>query len=193
MRKTIILIMMLIAGFTARSQQFVFFCVNLGDHTNGSYVAGVIDGVLKQLDRKDQFVIYIRGGVNQEGKVFDAVQITDRTEWEEAKGLLDYIDRCSVLAASEVDMLKRIFQSRYNSNSQRLSPKSSITIYWFGDEQYYLDYGRTLFLPFYFATDGATAWRNCYLYGDTQQMKKAASVQERLGVSEYSINNVTIK
>ena len=192
MRKTIILIMMLIAGFTARSQQFLFFCVNLGDHTDGDYVAGVIDGALKQLGRQDEFMIYIRGGVNQDGKVFDAVQITNRSEWEEAKGLLDYIDRCSVLAASEVDMLKRIFQNYYSSGSQLLRPQKTISVYWFGDEQYYRNYGRTLFLPFYFAADGATTWDKCYLYGDTRQMK-AASVQERLGASEYVINNVTIK
>ena len=135
MRKTILTIMMLIAGFTARSQQFVFFCVNLGDHTDGGYVSAVIDGALKQLGRQDEFVIYIRGGVNQDGKVFDAVQITNRSEWEEAKELLDYIDRCSVLASSEVDMLKRIFLNRYTSGSQRLFSQKAITVYWFGDEQ----------------------------------------------------------
>ena len=192
MRKSIILIMMLMAAFAARSQQFVFFCVNLGNHTDGDYVAGVIDGALKQLGQQDEFVIYIRGGVNRDGKVFDAVQITNRAEWEEAKGLLDYIDRCTVLAPSEVDMLKRIFQSRYDVVGQKLNPKKPVTVYWFGDEQYYRNYGRTLFLPFYFATNGTTAWRNGYLYGDTRQMK-VSSVQDRIGASEYSLNNVTVK
>ena len=192
MRKSIILIMMLMAAFAARSQQFVFFCVNLGDHTDGDYVAGVIDGALKQLGQQDEFVIYIRGGVNRDGKVFDAVQITNRAEWEEAKGLLDYIDRCTVLAPSEVDMLKRIFQSRYDVVGQKLNPKKSVSVYWFGDEQYYRNYGRTLFLPFYFATNGVTTWRNGYLYGDTRQMK-VSSVQERIGASEYSLDNVTVK
>lgn len=192
MRKTLLLMMMLMAGFTASSQQFVFFCVNLGDHTDGGYVSAVIDEALKQLGNQDEFVIYIRGGVNQDGKVFDAVQITDRTEWEEAKELLDYIDRCSVLAASEVDMLKRIFQNRYTNGSQRLRPRKSITVYWFGDEQYYLNFSRTIFLPFYFAADGATTWKNCFLYGDTRQMK-SSSVQDRIGAREYVINNVTIK
>ena len=192
MRKTILLIMMFMAAFTARPQQFVFFCVNLGDHTEGSYVADVIDGALRQLGRQDEFVIYIRGGVNRDGKVFDAVQITDRKGWEEARGLLDYIDRCSVLAPSEVDMMKRIFQSRFTVAGQTLRPIKPVTVYWFGDAQYYRDYGRTLILPFYFATGGASTWRNGYFYGDTRQMKPSG-VQERIGVSEYSINNVTIK
>lgn len=192
MRKTLLLIMMLMAGFTASSQQFVFFCVNLGDHTDGGYVSAVIDEALKQLGNQDEFVIYIRGGVNREGKVFDAAQITNRAEWEEAKGLLDYIDRCSVLAPSEVDMLKRIFQSRYDVVGQALNSKKPITVYWFGDEQYYRNYGRTLFLPFYYATNGAAAWRNGYLYGDTRQMK-VSTVQERIDASEYPIDNVTVK
>lgn len=192
MRKIILLIMMLVAGFSARSQQFVFFCVNLGDHTDGNYVAEVIDGALKQLGQQDEFMIYIRGGVNKEGKVFDAVQISDREKWEEAKGLLDYIDRCTVLSSSEVDMLKRIFQSRYTVDRQVLKAQKPITIYWFGDEQYYKDHGRDLFLSFYFSVNGDRTWRNCYLYGENRQMK-ASSVQERLGANEYSTNNVTIK
>ncbi len=192
MRKIFYLTIMLLTAIGARAQQFVFFCVNLGDHTNGGYVADVIDGVLKQLDQQDEFVVYIRGGVNHVGKVFDAVQITKRAEWEEAKGLLDYIDRCSVLAFSEAEMLKRIFQNRYDIVEQKLTPKIPITVYWFGDEQYYLNYSRTLFLPFYFATDGANTWRNCYLYGDTQQMKDS-NLLEIIGAYEYSINNVTVK
>lgn len=184
---------MLVTCFVAKPQQFFFFCINLGDNTDGNYVAEVIDGALKQLGRQDEFLIYIRGGVNQEGKVFDAVQITDRREWEETKSLLDYIDRCSVLATSELDMLKRIFQNRYKSDILPLCPNNPITIYWFGDEQYYLNYGRTIFLPFYFATNGETSWHNCYLYKDNRAMKKAASVQEQLGAFEYSINNVTLK
>ena len=192
MRKTILLIIMLVTCFVAKPQQFFFFCINLGDNTDGNYVAEVIDGALKQLGRQDEFLIYIRGGVNQEGKVFDAVQITDQTEWGKAKGLLDYIDRCSVLATSEVDMLKHIFQSHYVVNGQKLRPIKPTTVFWFGNERYYLNFGRTLFLPIYFAMDGESTWRNCYLYGDTRQMK-TVSLEERLCVSEYSINNVIVK
>lgn len=192
MRKTIVIMILLLSGLVSHAQGFYFFCINLGGHTDGSYVSSVIDKVLGQMDKHDEFVIYIRGGVNKDGKVFDAVKITDMEGWKEAKELLDYIDRCSVLAESEVDVLRMTFQNQYSVNAKGLVPLKPITVYWFGDEDYYRDYGRSLFLPLYFAVDGARTWRNCYLYGDRKQMP-VTTVQNRLGISMCSLNNVTIK
>lgn len=194
MRKTIVIILMLLAGYVSHAQNYYFFCINLGNHSDGSYIASVVDDALQRLGQQDDFLIYIRGGVNKDGKVFDAVKITTKSEWVEAKELLDYIDRCSVLAASEVDMLCRTFQPlySYSSENQVLQAKKNITIYWFGDEQYYHTYGRTVFLPFYFAVDAGRTWRNCYLYGDNKQMR-IVSANERLGTSRYMMNNLTVK
>lgn len=192
MKKAIVLIMIMLAGFALHAQRFYFFCINLSDNTDGAYVSGVIDGVLKQMGKNDEFVIYIRGGVNSEGKVFDAVRITDNNGWQEAKDLLDYIDRCSVLSKSEVDMMRKTFQPWYVVGDEGLEPKRNILVYWFGDEAYYSDYGKSIILPFYYALDGERTWEACYLYGDNKKMK-SASPQERLGVSIYSISKMTIK
>ena len=192
MKKTIVLIMMLIAGLVVQAQRYYFFCVNLSAHTDGAYVAGVIDGVLNQMDKKDEYVIYIRGGVNKEGMVFDAVKITDKKGWQEAKELLDYIDRCSVLPESEVDVMQKTFQSQYTVDNLGLKSTKPIYVYWFGDETYYREYGNSLFMPFYYAVDGERTWIACYLYGDNKKMK-ATTPQERLGVSRYPLNNVILK
>lgn len=192
MRKTIIIILMLVAGYVSHAQKYYFFCVNLGNHSDGNYIASVVDDVLRLLEQQDEFMIYIRGGVNKDGKVFDAVKITDKSEWNEAKDLLDYIDRCSVLTASEVDMLCRTFAPLYSSENQQLQTKRNIFVYWFGDEQYYRDYGKALFLPFYFAMEGERTWSTCYLYGDCRQMR-IDTPKERIGTSRYSINNLTVK
>lgn len=191
MRKAMIFIVVLLAGFVSRAQDFYFFCINLGDHTDGTYIANVIDDALNN-NKVSDFVIYIRGGVNKDGKVFDAVKITDRSAWDEAKGLLDYIDRCSVLAASEKDMLCRTFQPLYTSENQKFQPLKPITVYWFGDEQYYRDYGRTLFLPFYYAVEAEKTWRTCYLFGDNSQME-VVTANERMGTNRYLTNNLIVK
>lgn len=192
MKKTIILIMMLLAGFAIQAQRYYFFCINLSENTDGAYVSKVIDGVLNQMDKKDEFVIYIRGGVNSENMVFDAVKLTDKKGWQEAKELLDYIDRCTVLPTSEVDMMRKTFQSQYIVGNQGLVPIKPVYVYWFGDEAYYRDYGNSLFMPFYYAVEGERTWKACYLYGDNKTMK-AGTPQERLGVSRYPLNNVVIK
>jgi hypothetical protein len=183
--------LLLLSGLVSQAQGYYFFCINLGSHSDGGYIAEVIDAALKN-NHPDEFVIYIRGGVNKDGKVFDAVKITDLAGWKEAKELLDYIDRCTVLAESEVDMMRKTIQSQYKMGAQGLVPLKQITVYWFGDEQYYRSYGSSVFLPFYFAADGGRTWRNCYLYGDSRKMKPS-TVQARLGVSMYSLTNVQIK
>lgn len=191
MRKTIVIMILLLAGLVSQAQGFFFFCINLGEQTEGAYIANVIDDVLKK-NKATEFVIYIRGGVNKNGEVFDAVKITDMASWKKAKVLLNNIDRCSVLPKSEVDALRLTFLPQYTVNGQGLSPLKPINVYWFGDENYYRDYGRSLFLPFYFAVDGAKTWENCYLYGDRKQMP-ATTLQDRLGVTMYLLNNVVIK
>lgn len=191
MKKTIVIMMLLLAGLVSQAQGFYFFCINLGDQTDGAYIANVIDDVLKK-NKVTDFVIYIRGGVNKNEEVFDAVKITDMSNWNKAKVLLDKIDRCSVLPESEVDALRLTFQPKYAVKENGLSPLKPITVFWFGDEDYYRDYGRSLFLPFYFAVDGARTWENCYLYGDRKQMQ-ATTLQDRIDVSMYILNNVVIK
>ncbi len=191
MRKTIVIMILLLAGLVSQAQGFFFFCINLGEQTEGAYIANVIDDVLKK-NKATEFVIYIRGGVNKNGEVFDAVKITDMASWKKAKVLLDNIDRCSVLPKSEVDALRLTFLPQYTVNGQGLSPLKPINVYWFGDEDYYRDYGHSLFLPFYFAVDGARTWRNCYLYGDRKQMP-ATTLPERINVSMYLLSNVVIK
>jgi len=192
MRKTIVIILMLLAGYVSHAQNYYFFCINLCGQSDGNYIANVVDNALQGIGQQDEFMIYIRGGVNKEGKVFEAVKISTRSEWNEAKDLLDYIDRCSVLPASEVDMLCRTFQNLYSFEDQKLKPIKPITVYWFGDEQYYREYGKSLLLPFYFTVEGERTWRNAYLYGDSKQMKVVAA-KELLGTSRYLINNLTIK
>lgn len=191
MRKTIVIMILLLAGLVSQAQGFFFFCINLGDQTDGAYIANVIDDVLKK-NKATDFVIYIRGGVNENGEVFDDVKITDMAIWKEARGLLDKIDRCSVLPKSEVNALRLTFQPKYSVNENGLSPLKPITVFWFGDENYYRKYGRLLFLPFYFAVDGAKTWENCYLYGDRKQMQ-ATTLQDRIDVSMYLLNKVVIK
>lgn len=191
MRKTIVIMILGLAGLVSQAQGFFFFCINLGSQTEGAYIASVIDEVLKK-NKPDEYVIYIRGGVNENGEVFDDVKITDMAIWKEARGLLDKIDRCSVLPKSEVNALRLTFEPQYTVNEEGLSPLMPITVYWFGDEDYYRNYGQSLFLPFCFAVDGAKTWENCYLYGDRRQMQ-ATTLQDRIGVTMYLLNNVVIK
>lgn len=191
MKKTIALMVILMMAFTMYGQRYYFFCINLSDHTDGAYVSGVIDSVLNKMNKKDEFLIYIRGGVNSEGKVFDAAKITDREEWKEARDLLDYIDRCKVSPA-ELDMLRKTIQPQYMVTNRSLQPGKSIVVYWFGDDIYYRDYGKSLFLPFYYAVDGERTWEACFLYGDSKE-NKPQTPQERLRVLEYPLDNVYIK
>lgn len=191
MKKIIALMVIFMMAFTMYGQRYYFFCLNLSDHTDGAYVSGVIDSVLNKMDKTDEFLIYIRGGVNSEGKVFDAAKITDGEAWKEARDLLDYIDRCGVSLA-ELDMLRKTIQPQYEVTNRSLQPGKSIVVYWFGDEIYYRDYGKSLFLPFYYAVDGERTWEACFLYGDNKE-NKTQTPQERLGVSEYPLDNVYIK
>lgn len=179
--------------FIGNAQQYHFFCVNIGENSDGDYIAGVINSVLDNMKAGDTFTIYLRGGVSQSGKIFDSEVIEDRQRWNEVAQVLKYVETYSVLPKPEMDNMMRLFQSHYTVTEAGLSPKGNITVYWFGDRKYYKNYGQSLFLKFYYTCAGELTWQQCFLCPDKAGEFGSLTIQQLLGDSAYACPKIQMK
>lgn len=195
-RKSIyILLFLFMSAFISSAQNFYFFCINVGENSDGSYIAGKIDDQLKKLGPNGSFIIYIRGGVAfKDGETYDAVVVDKMEDWNNIKGKINKVKRCSVLPEPEVDNMMRRFdrESVYEVKNHCLSKKKNISVFWFADKDYYNNYGEKLLLKFYYSCMGEKTWDKCVLFPDKGDAFANESFQELLKTSFASKENIII-
>lgn len=162
--------------YMGEAQRFYFFCINIGENSDGNYIAEQIDAVLQHsnLSKDDAFIVYIRGGANQSGKMYDSYLIEDMNVWKEKKSKISGLKQYSVLPKPEVDNLLRLFQDKYEVKGNSLTPKCDIYVYWFADKNYYENYGSDILLKLYVSCmdknmnvgNKGNTWRQCNVYAD---------------------------
>lgn len=182
MRKILLIAAIIILSFPfAHAQRYYFFCINVGEKSDGAYIAETINSVLAKADGKDKFTIYIRGGVSPEGKIFDSEVIEDLERWNAVSSVLGYVEEYSVLPKPEMDNMLRLFQNRYSVDAVGLHPAEEINVYWFGDQEYFKAHGRDLFLKFYYACAADQTWQRCVVCPDRANGFGNMSMAQLLG------------
>ncbi len=171
-KKLYILCVCLLMSFMGESQNFYFFCINIGENSDGDYIVDQIETLLpKKLSENDAFMVYIRGGANNNGKIYDSYVIENMDEWNDKKSKIKGLKQYSVLPKPEIDNLMRLFQNKYEIVNNNFTAKYAIYVYWFADKYYYENYGSDILLELYNACMGknlnsSNTWQLCHLYPD---------------------------
>lgn len=194
MKKSLILLFVLLFTLSmGKAQNFYFFCINIGENSEGDYIVEQIDEVLNRISSGDEFRVYIRGGANSNGKMFDAYIIDDMEEWAEVSPKISKLKQYSVLPKPEYDNLLRQFQSKYEIQNQTFTAKSNIYVYWFGDKYYYEHYGSEILMKFYSSCMGDKTWTQCNIYPDRRGLFAGMTFGQLVNNPFVRYENIKIK
>ncbi len=188
-----VLSVLLLSFYIGNAQKFHFFCINIGEESNGEYIVNQINTVMKTITEKDSFVVYIRAGY-EGSKLYRSVVIRDKAEWNETAPVIGRLKQYSVRYEEEVKDMMALFEPKYKFEKEVLSAKMPIYVYWFADQYYYNNYGKLLLMKFYYSCMGDKTWVKCFVSPD-KEMQDVNSFQSLLDPSfvDYVKNNVEMK
>ena len=194
MRKSILLFLVLLISLSmGKAQNFHFFCINIGENSDGDYIVEQIGDVLNKISSEDEFMVYIRGGINNNGKMFDAYIIDNMEDWNEVSPKISKLKQYSVLPKPEYDNLLRQFQNKYEIKDQTLIAKKNIYVYWFADKLYYERYGGDILLKFYSSCMGNKTWAQCNVYPDRKGLFSNMSFGQLVNNPFIQYGNINVK
>lgn len=194
MKKSLLLLFVLLFSLSlGKAQNFHFFCINIGENSEGDYIVEMINDVLKNISSGDEFRVYIRGGINNNGKMFDAYIIDNMEDWTEVSPKISKLKQYSVLPKPEYDNMLRQFQNKYEIIGQTLTPKNDIYVYWFADKLYYERYGSEILLKFYSSCMGDKTWKQCNVYPDRRGLFSGMSFGQLVDNPFAKYDNIKIK
>lgn len=194
MKKSLLLLFVLLFSLSmGKAQSFHFFCINIGENSDGDYIVEMINEVLNNISSNDEFRVYVRGGVNNNGKMFDAFIIDNKEDWAEVSPKFSKLKQYSVLPKPEYDNLLRQFQNQYEIKDQTLTAKNDIYVYWFADKSYYERYGDEILLKFYSSCMGDKTWTQCNVYPDRKGVFADMSFSQLVSNPFVQYENIKIK
>lgn len=194
MKKNILLLLVLLFSLSmGKAQNFHFFCINIGENSEGDYIVEQIDEVLNKISSDDEFMVYIRGGINNNGKMFDAYIVDNKEDWKEVSPKISRLKQYSVLPKPEYDNLLRQFQNKYEIKNQSLTPNKNIYVYWFADKFYYEHYGSEILLKFYSSCMGDKTWVQCNVHPDRRGLFADLSFSQLVNNPFVRYANIKIK
>lgn len=190
-KKFIILLAFIMSTSFSRAQNFHFFCINLSDNSDAEYIVESINNVLDNLGPKDQFSVYLRGGVSKDGTTFNSEHFETMDLWNRLAKVMSYVKICSILPESEVASVCTLLAEQYTVSNGILTIGHPIYVYWFGNRTYYKEHGLDLLLNIYHTCTGASTWREVKLYSDQRNDFKNATISEILGAN-FQLKNIIL-